>query len=229
MTVSGDSTTTTSHPADTPPGPLDELSVRELIARLASRAPIPGGGSAAALAGSLAAALLSMVSALTEGRTSSDDDAQTVRQVAAAATASEAELTSLASLDASAYDTVVRARRLPRTTDAERAERTARVAAATRTATEVPLRTARAAMAVLALAERLVPAANPHAISDVGVAAHLATAAVRGAVLNVRINLPGLADDDPLKAARDELDELVAGAAAAEARLTAAVSHRLGG
>lgn len=229
MTPPGGSTTTTSQSPDARPPQLDELTVRELIARLASREPIPGGGSAAALAGSLASALLSMVSALTEGRTSSDDDARIVREVAAAASASEAELTSLASLDAAAYDAVVRARRLPRTTDAERAERAARVIAATRTATEAPLRIARAAMAVLELAERLVPAANPHAISDVGVAAHLATAAVRGAILNVRINLPSLADDDPLAAVRDELDELVARAAAAEARLTGAVSQRLGG
>lgn len=231
MTDPGGSTTTTPHGADAPPPALDELTLGELLERLASRDPVPGGGSAAALAGSFAAALLSMVAELSTAA-AGDEDAAIIREVATAAASARHELTTLATLDAAAYDAVVRARRLPRGTDEERATRRATIAAATRTATELPLRTARAALTLLELAERLAPVGNPHAISDVGVAAHLAAAAVRGGVLNVRINLPylpALETGDPLLGARDELEDLVARAAAGEARLVGAVAHRMEG
>ena len=227
MTDPGGSTTTPSG-ADAPPPALDELTLGDLLERLASSDPVPGGGSAAALAGSLSAALLSMVASLSESR-ATDDDATVIREVATAAGAARAELTTLASLDAAAYDAVVRARRLPRDTDEQRATRSAEVDAAIHTATELPLRTARAAIALLGLAERLTPVGNPHAISDVGVAAHLAAAAVRSAVLNVRINLPSLPDDDPLRReAGDRVDALLAGLDDREAALRAAVAERLG-
>jgi formiminotetrahydrofolate cyclodeaminase len=223
---------TTTAPDDTPLQPFDELTLRALLEQLASREPIPGGGSAAALAGALGAALLSMVTGLTVGRTSSTEEADRLSEISDAAAAAEADLRSLVTLDADAYRAVVSARRLPRASDAERAARAARLDAATRGATEVPMRTARGAMAILELAERLVPIGNPHAISDVGVAAHLAAAAVRGALLNVRINLPGLGElaaDDPLGGTRDEIDELLARAAAAEGRIAVAVARRMEG
>ena len=231
MTDPGGSTTTTPSGTDAPPPALDELTLGDLLERLAGSDAVPGGGSAAALAGALSAALLSMVASLSESR-ATDEYATVIRVVANAAGAARAELTTLASLDAAAYDAVVRARRLPRDTEGQRAARSAQVGAATRLATEMPLRTARAAAALLDLAERLAPVGNRHAISDVGVAAHLAAAAVRGAVLNVRINLPylpDLAEGDALFEARDELEDLIARAAAAEARLIGAVAHRMEG
>ncbi|MEO8246502.1 MAG: cyclodeaminase/cyclohydrolase family protein [Chloroflexota bacterium] len=221
--------TTTTSPETTP---FDGLTLRALLDQLSSREPIPGGGSAAALAGALGAALLSMVAALTVGRTASAADADTLTEIATAAAAAQADLLALVTLDADAYRAVVEARRLPRVSDEELAERSHRIQDATRGATEVPLRTARGALAMLDVAGRLVSIGNPHAISDVGVAAHLAAAAVRGAVLNVRINLPSLgelAPDDPLAAARDEIDELLARAAAGEARISVAVAHRMEG
>lgn len=231
MADSGGSTTTTP-PDTTPSGPFDQLTVRALLDQLSSREPIPGGGSAAALAGALGAALLSMVAALTVGRTASAADADALTDIGAEAAASQSELLALVTLDADAYRAVVEARRLPRVSEAEREERAHRIQEATRGATEVPLRTARGAQATLDIAERLVAIGNPNAISDVGVAAHLAAAAVRGALLNVRINLPALGEvrpDDPLAGARDEIDELVARAAAAEARIAVAVAHRMEG
>lgn len=224
--------TTTTAPDDTPLQPFDQLPLRALLEQLSSREPIPGGGSAAALAGALGAALLSMVTALTEGRTASDDDAAALADVSAAAGAAEAELRALVTRDADAYRAVVAARRMPRDSESQRAARAERVRLATRGATEVPLRTARTALETLELAERLVPVGNPNAISDVGVAAHLAAAGVRGALLNVRINLPSLGaleSEDPLATARDEVDELLARAAATEARVAVAVAHRMEG
>ena len=232
MSDTGDATTSTPPTRDATAAPaLHELTVQELVHRLATRDPVPGGGSASALAGALAAALTSMVTALTDGRTASDEDAATNREIAVAASGAQSELINLVTLDATAYDAVMRARRLPRESDADRRNRTVQIEHATRHATNAPLQTARLAARVLVLAERLVDVANPNAISDVGVAAHLAASAVRGAALNVRINLPGLTvgPDDELAGASDELDVLIASADATETRVAADVRRRMEG
>ena len=207
------------------PDRLAELPVRELIGRLASKAPTPGGGSAAALAGAMGAALVEMVGELTLGRTSPQVDEATVREILSAATARRTELLELAQLDASAYDAVVAARRRARETDGERADRAVRIAEATRDATRIPLSVAASAADVLRLAERIAPLGNPNAVSDAGVAAQLASASVRGALLNVRINLPSLAADDPLRGdAGGRIGELEAEAPEREERVLAVVA-----
>lgn len=208
---------------------LTDLSVRELIERLATSDPIPGGGSAAALAGAMGAALVHMVVALTSGRPASADHETTLAEIRAAAISAQSDLLRLAELDADAYDAVVHARRLPRETDLERQSRETQVHAATREATIAPLQTARHAADVLGLAERLAPIGNRNAVSDVGVAALLAATALRGAALNVRINLPYLAPDDGLRTeAETELRQLLDGLQAREASVRAAVEERLG-
>jgi formiminotetrahydrofolate cyclodeaminase len=211
------------------PDRLAELPVRELIGRLASKAPTPGGGSAAALAGAMGAALVEMVGELTIGRTASQVDEAAVRGARSAAAARRTELLELAELDASAYDAVVAARRLPRETDGERSDRAARVAEATREATRIPLKVAESAAEVLKLAERIAPLGNPNAVSDAGVAAQLASASVRGALLNVRINLPALGADDPLRVeAAARIDQLGAEAREREDQVLAIVAELIG-
>lgn len=178
---------------------LTELPARELIERLATSDPIPGGGSAAAIAGAMGAALVQMVVALTTGRPAAADHEDALAEIGAMAATAQSDLLRLAEIDAAAYDAVVRARRLPRATDRERQAREVQVTAAIREATMAPLQTLRRADEVLGLAERLVGIANRNAISDVGVAALLAGTSVRGAALNVRINLPSLPDGDELR------------------------------
>ena len=211
------------------PDRLAELPARELIGRLASAAPAPGGGSAAALAGAMAAALVEMVGELTVGKDGAGADDATLRGIRSSASARRHEFIELAELDAQAYDAVIAARRLSRQTDAERAARSLRVADATREATEIPLRVAEAAADVLRLAGRIAPLGNPHAVSDAGVAARLAAASIRGALLNVRINLPSLAADDPLRAAAgSRAEELGAEASQSEEQVLAAVAAVMG-
>ncbi|MDQ2940910.1 MAG: cyclodeaminase/cyclohydrolase family protein [Chloroflexota bacterium] len=211
------------------PDRLADLSVRELIARLASKAPTPGGGSAAALAGAMGAALVEMVGGLTSGRVGLERDEEALREICSVATARRTELLELAELDASAYDAVIAARRLPRETDDERAGRAVRVAEATREATRIPLRVAEAAADVLRQAGRIAPLGNPHAVSDAGVAAQLASASVRGAVLNVRINLPSLGADDPVRLeAAARIDQLNAEAHECEEQVLAVVGKLIG-
>jgi formiminotetrahydrofolate cyclodeaminase len=181
------------------PDRLDDLPARELIERMATGDPIPGGGSAAALAGAMGAGLMRMVVALTSGRPAAAAHETELTEIAVAAAACQSELLNLVDLDAVAYDGVIRARRLPRDTERERQTRAAQVSAAIREATRAPLQTARIAEQVLSLGERLAPIGSRNAISDVGVGALMAAASLRGAVLNVQINLPSLEADDPLR------------------------------
>jgi formiminotetrahydrofolate cyclodeaminase len=205
--------------------PLTSLSVRDLAERLASRAPVPGGGSAAAIAGALGASLVGMVAELTIGRPDAADRDDVLRDVRDAAAGLRDQLLDLAETDAAAYDAVMTARRLPKTTDAERDERTRRMRHTILEAARVPLETARRSREVLDLAVRIAPIGNRNAISDAGVAAQMASAAVRGAVLNVRINLPYLPADEPLRhEAAHEASMLEAAAVQREDEVLSAVS-----
>jgi len=208
---------------------LSQLSVQELIARLSTRAPVPGGGSAAGIAGSLGAALVSMVVELTLGRPDAAGRAADLEAIGEEARRRRDELLDLAQADAAAYDRVVQARRLPKDTEAERAERRRALDGANREAAEIPFAIARTADSVLDLAVRLAPIGNPNAASDAGVAAQLASAAVRGASLNVRINLPSLPADDTLRAESPaELDRLESSAAERERQVLDVVLGRIG-
>ncbi len=211
------------------PSRLNDLPAPELIERMASGDPIPGGGSAAALAGAMGAGLLRMVVALTSGRPAAAEDERELTEIAMGAANCQSELLNLVELDAVAYDGVIRARRLPRATDLERETRAVQVAAATREATRAPLQTARLAEQVLSLAERLAPIGSRNAISDAGVGALLAVAALRGAVLNVQINLPYLDADDALRTiAIDELERLLGGLDERERAIREQVEGQLG-
>jgi formiminotetrahydrofolate cyclodeaminase len=208
---------------------LSELSVRELLDRLGTDDPVPGGGSAAALAGAAGAALVQMVVALTTGRPTAADHEDELTEIRVRCATLSSELLRLAELDAAAYASVVAARRLPRDSDVERHARTAQIDAATREATRVPLETARRAEEVVGLTERVAPIGSRNAVSDVGVAALLAVAALRGAVLNVRINLPFLPDGEPLRGeAAAEIERVLDGLDERERAVQAVVAERLG-
>lgn len=208
---------------------LTELPLRELLERLATSDPVPGGGSAAALAGAMGAALIQMVVSLSTGRPAAAEHEDALADIRDEAASTMSDLLRLSEVDAAAYDAVVRARRLPRGSELERQARDVQVAQATREATMAPLETATRAAQVLALAERLATLANPHAISDVGVAGLLAASSIRGAALNVRINLPSLPDDEPLRAEADaQLTELLSPLDGRERAVRMAVEARLG-
>ena len=207
---------------------LSELSVRDLLERLSSSAPIPGGGSASALAAAMGASLVHMVVQLTAGRPAAAQHEPALARIGTDAARLRDELIGLAELDAAAYAGVVAARRLPRDSEAERAERETRVAAATHDATAAPLAAAQASATVLKLAEQVAPIGNRNAISDAGVAGSLAASALRGAALNVRINLPYLATDDPLgPAAAAEIRDLLGGLDERELALRRTVDERM--
>ncbi|MDH4334783.1 MAG: cyclodeaminase/cyclohydrolase family protein [Chloroflexota bacterium] len=211
------------------PTRLSDLPLRDLADRLASHDPVPGGGSAAAIAGALGAALVSMVVELTVGRPEYSEHGAALREIGAGAVERQAVLLELAEADATAYGSVVTARRMPKQTDPERESRSAALRDAMVQAAAVPLRTAIVASEVLELAERVAPIGNGNAVSDAGVAAQLAAAAVRGALLNVRINLPYLPEDEPLRiTAVAEMRRLETSTTAREQATVSAVDARMG-
>jgi formiminotetrahydrofolate cyclodeaminase len=205
---------------------ITDLTTAQLAERLASREPVPGGGSASAIAGAMAAGLVAMVAELTLGRPGADD--AWITRIRDGARERMSRLLALAQQDAAAYDAVVRARRLPRETDGQRAERAAAVRAATLEATRVPLSAAEVAVEVAELAAAIAPIGNPNAVSDAGVATHLAGAALHGALLNVRINLPYLPADEALRAtAPGDMTRLEEAAARHVSAALAAVTERM--
>ena len=205
------------------------LSLRELLDRLSSSDPVPGGGSAAALAGAMGASLVSMVAALTVGRAEYAEVDAIVREIGEAASSLRDELIQLAERDSDAYQAVVTARRLPRESDEQRSARARAMSSAVVQAAEVPLRTARVARQALELAGRIAPIGNRNAVSDAGVAALLAAAAIRGAILNVRINLPYLPEDAPIRGeAGAELSRLEQEVTTLEAAALTDVATRIG-
>jgi formiminotetrahydrofolate cyclodeaminase len=149
---------------------LSDLSARELVARLATHEPIPGGGSAAALAGAMGAALVAMVAELTIGRPDATERDAELRELRDNANSHRERLLQLADDDANAYDAVVRARRLPRESESDKEQRRQAVDAAMVEAAAVPLQTAQVAAVVLDLAARIAPIGNRNAVSDAGCA-----------------------------------------------------------
>jgi len=207
---------------------LTDLPVHEFLERLGSSDPVPGGGSAAALVAAMGAALVAMVAELTIGRPAYAEHEATMRHLRFDALDRRTELLALAQEDATAYDAVVLARHMPKDSEAERVARTTALQQAMQEAARIPLRAAVVASEVLDLAARIAPIGNRNAVSDAGVAVQLAAAGLRGALLNVRINLPYLANDDPLlQSAPAEITRLEELATTGEQAALAAVDERL--
>jgi formiminotetrahydrofolate cyclodeaminase len=185
---------------------LADLRTRDLLDRIASSDPTPGGGSAAALGGAVAAALVTMVASMPKTRTGADDERRKLDDVRALVQAEGERLRGLVDEDAAAYDAVIAARRLPKETDAEKAARKEAMSAALRHAADVPMRTARASLAVLQQAVVAAEIGNPNARSDAVAAAALAWGALVGALENVRINVGAGA----VGASADAVDALAA-------------------
>lgn len=193
---------------------------------LASDAPTPGGGTAAAIAGAMGASLAGMVATLTLSREKFAASHDAVRPIGEAATTAREELLALAQKDADAYEAVVAARRLPKETDEQKQERSRRITEATRHAAEVPMQTASVAVRMLEALPELVEKGNPSAASDAGAAALLLEAAVEAALLNVGVNLAGSGDAEFVSRMQKETADLQVEAQRLRAHVLAAVRKR---
>lgn len=172
-----------------------DLTVGTFVERLASAEPVPGGGSAAAIAGSLAAALVAMVASLSEGRPKYAEHAALHTEAIAVARELSARFLALADEDAEAYAGFGAAMKLPRESDTQRAARTDAIRSAARVASQVPYRTVQGCHEVVGLAEALAGRSNRNASSDLEVSALLCVAASHSAAANVYVNLPAIEDE----------------------------------
>jgi formiminotetrahydrofolate cyclodeaminase len=185
--------------------------VQVILEELASSSATPGGGSAAALAGAMGAGLVSMVCRLTIGRKRFADVEDELRGALNEAEALRLRLTNLADADTQAFDQVMAAYRLPKETQAEQAARQTAIQSALQGATQVPLETARACGTVVKLAAKVIENINPHALSDAGAAALLAEAGLKGAQLNVAINLADIHDPIFIQETQEDLRRILSG------------------
>jgi len=184
------------------------LSLAQLLDAFASNQPVPGGGSAAALAGAVGASLLIMVAGLPKTRHGTDQERSALTAAAARLRPLRDELASLIDRDSEAYSSVINAYRLPRSTDAEQAARRDAIDEAMRAATEAPLATIRACERAMREAEVIASSGAASASSDVAVGIELLKTAARGAGLNVDTNLAAVKDGDYMKRTSQELRDL---------------------
>ncbi|MGB1474921.1 MAG: cyclodeaminase/cyclohydrolase family protein [Candidatus Poseidoniaceae archaeon] len=175
--------------------PWMEMTVRDFQAALASSSPTPGGGTAAAISLGQASALTIMVCDLTIGKEKWSDGWPIAEKAMLSAVKIMTRAGELADEDSDAFDYVMESFRLPKDTEEEKSTRREAIRKATLVATEKPFETAKLALTLLELLPELAAKGNGNAVSDVGVAGLLASAACKGALFNVDINLPGLPED----------------------------------
>jgi glutamate formiminotransferase / formiminotetrahydrofolate cyclodeaminase len=175
--------------------PLVGLDLRGFVNEVSSDSMAPGGGSVAALAGSIGAGLATMVANLTAGKKSMFDRFEEMGTLADRGQEVKDALLRAVDEDTEAFNRIIAASRLPKKSDDEKAARAAAIEAANQYATTVPLRTAELCLEALKLAKGAAGRGNPSSITDAGVAALMARAGFEGALLNVKINLPGVKDE----------------------------------
>lgn len=170
--------------------------LRSFLEDTASKTPTPGGGSVAALVGSLGAALLCMVGNFTLGKPKFEKVERDVREILKEADKLKEELSGLIQKDIEVYARFSQTSRMPRDTSELKEKRRRALQIALKNATQVPLTTAKLALRLLELAQLLLSKGNPNLITDVGVGALLADAALQSAALNVQINLGYIKDEE---------------------------------
>ena len=206
-----------------------DLSCRQFLDALASKEPVPGGGSGAALAGALGASLVSMVCNLTIGKKGYETVDAPMKDLLARCEALRAELPNLLEADTQAYSAVMAAYRLPKGTEEEKAAREALLQQRFREAANVPLQIAERCGQVVELALPAAKMGNKWAVSDAGVGALLAEAALHSALLNVEINLASIGDADYVAATRLRMQTLQQAAATCKAEVLEIVHRTING
>lgn len=208
-------------------GALVSLTVAGLADEVSRDTPAPGGGSIAALAGALGAALASMVAGLTQGRGASAELDASMVEVSMAAQRVKDDLLAAVDADTDAFSAYMDARRLPAGSAEAKAAREAAMQDGLKVAIEVPLRTARASLAAMKLADRVARDGLAASVTDGAVGAQLAFAGVRGGIWNAEVNLRDVTDADYVAQVRAECEVLLAEASEVLAGTTAFVDSSL--
>jgi len=189
---------------------ITDLSTEAFLDALASGNATPGGGSAAAVMGAMAAALVSMVCNLTIGKKGYEGAEAEMKSVLGEAEALRTRLLAMVPEDIAAFDALMAGYKLPKASDEEKAARSAAIQKGLQGATQVPLDCAVACAEVLRLTARSVEVGNVNVISDVGVGVLAGWAALRSAALNVHINAPQIKDREFTESRLAQLEQLLA-------------------
>ena len=206
---------------------LVEMTCAGFAEETASESPAPGGGSISAYMGALAAALGTMVANLSSHKAGWDDRWEFFSDWAERGMAVMNELLALVDEDTAAFNKIMDVFGMPKGTAEEKAARAEAMEVATLYATQVPLRTMKAAYKAFAIVRAMAEEGNPNSISDAGVGALAARSAVMGACLNVKINAAGLKDRDTAAALVNEANEIQAQAQQAEKEILEIVESKI--
>ena len=206
---------------------LVDMTCTGFAEETASESPAPGGGSISAYMGALAAALGTMVANLSSHKAGWDDRWEYFSNWADNGMAVMNELLYLVDEDTAAFNKIMDVFGMPKSTDEEKAARAEAMEVATLYATQVPLRTMKAAYKAFDVVRAMAEEGNPNSVSDAGVGALAARSAVMGACLNVKINAAGLKDRAVADALVKEAEEIQAAAQRAEAEILAVVESKI--
>lgn len=205
-----------------------EMTIGAFSDALAAQTSTPGGGGAAAIAGSYAAALVSMVINFTVGKKKYADVDAELRAILEQTETLRLELLRLADDDVDAFTGVAATYGMPKESDDEKAARTAAMQEALKVAAKVPFITAEKCLMVVELAEPVGAKGNPNVVSDAATAVNLASAALKSAILNVDVNLKMIKDEEFVADFAERRDALLERAARADAAARAACAATLG-
>ena len=198
---------------------MQDMNVRALLELTASDSPAPVGGAIAALSGAFGAALAAMVGSLTLGKKGYESVQEEMAETTAKANALAQKLLSAMDEDANSFNGYMAALKMPKDTVDEKAARRAAMQESLKSASLVPLNTAKTAAEIFPLAEAAVKSGNKNAVTDGLVAAMMARTAVLGALMNVKINLGSIKDEAFVSELRETCAALQAEALAAEQRI----------
>jgi len=208
---------------------LIDMTCRDFADETASESPAPGGGSISAYMGALGAALATMVANLSSHKAGWDDRWEEFSNWAVRGQQIKDDLLALVDEDTNAFNKVMDAFGMPKTTDDEKAERTSAIQEATKYATEIPFRTMQRSFDAFEIIKAMAEDGNPNSVSDAGVGALCARSAVMGAFLNVKINAAGLKDREFAENMVARGAEIERSAIAQESEIMAIVAQKIAG
>jgi len=204
---------------------LKELSISDFMQKLSSSDPTPGGGSAAALAAWQGSSLIIMFCGFSLGKEKFKQYEAVLQKADKEARTLAEQLKKAVDEDTEAVDQVMKAFRLPKETDQEKSERKAAIQKAMRRAAEVPLTVSKNCLSLLNICQDIVDKGNPNSITDLGVGCLLAHSAMEGAILNVKINLSSIKDEDYVNNLSQQIRNLKAEANAIKSDVLAKVEE----
>ncbi|MBP3497911.1 MAG: glutamate formimidoyltransferase [Alistipes sp.] len=207
---------------------LVDMTCTEFALETASESPAPGGGSISAYMGALAAALGTMVANLSSHKAGWDERWEEFSDYAERGQELVSRLLALVDEDTEAFNRIMAVFAMPKTTAEEKAARSAALQSATLYATEIPLKTMKAAYECFEIVKAMAETGNPNSVSDAGVGALAARSAVLGAELNVKINAAGLKDRERAERLISQAAEIARKAVAQEAEILQIVNQKIG-